>query len=215
MSDARPDAQLRDRFISGMSRTASTVNIVTTNGPAGRMGVTVSAMSSVSADTPRPTLLVCVHQQSPVAAAIIENGVFCVNILKDDQSYISDSFAGRFRDQLADKFDCATWVDMPSGAPRVVDPLVAFDCKVTSADQIGTHYVFFGEVDEVFIAERGSPLTYARRAYGAATRIEGAASVKSGRAARDRKLTVGCFHTFGPIMLPEIIRHMVDTVNLF
>jgi len=206
-----PDATIRERFIGGMSRAASTVNIVTTDGVAGRMGVTVSAMSSVSADAPRPTLLVCVHHQSPVADAIIANGVFCVNILKDDQSYISDAFAGRFRDQLADKFDCTNWETMPSGAPRVVDPLVAFDCKVLSADRIGTHHVFFGEVDDVFIADRGSPLIYARRAYGAATRIEAAASVKSGMAAVDSKLTVACFHTIGPIMLPDIIRRMVGS----
>ena len=43
---------LRDRFIAGMARAATTVNVVTTDGPAGRAGVTVSAMSSVSADAP-------------------------------------------------------------------------------------------------------------------------------------------------------------------
>ena len=111
------DAALRELFIGGMSHAASTVNVVTTDGAAGRGGVTVSAMSSVSADTPRPTLLVCVHQQSPVAQQIIANGVFCVNILKDDQAYISDAFAGRFKDQLDDKFDCCDWVPMRSGAP--------------------------------------------------------------------------------------------------
>ncbi len=81
----------------------------------GRGGVTVSAMTAVSADTPRPTLLVCVHEQSPVAQQIIDNGVFAVNVLKDDQAYISDAFAGRFKDQLVDKFDCVDWAVMRSG----------------------------------------------------------------------------------------------------
>ena len=40
----------------GMSHAACTVNVVTTDGVAGRHGVTVSAMVSVSADTPQPTL---------------------------------------------------------------------------------------------------------------------------------------------------------------
>ena len=105
--DGVTDQGLRDRFIGGMSHAACTVNIVTTDGAAGRAGVTVSAMSSVSADTPKPTLLVCVHHLSPAADRIIENGVFCVNVLRDDQSFISDSFAGRFRDDLQNKFDCA------------------------------------------------------------------------------------------------------------
>ena len=85
-------------------------------------------MSSVSADTAKPTLLVCVNEASASAAAILENGIFCVNVLRDDQSYISDTFAGRFRDQVSDKFECADWKAMSTGAARVIDPLVAFDC---------------------------------------------------------------------------------------
>ena len=85
----------RDLFIEGMSHAASTVNIVTTDGPAGRAGVTVSAMCSVTADA--PTLLVCVHQKSAACEAILANGVFCVNVLRDDQALISDTFAGRIQ----------------------------------------------------------------------------------------------------------------------
>ena len=46
----RGDQTLRQRFLDGMSQAAATVNVVTTDGPAGRYGVTVSAMSSVSAE---------------------------------------------------------------------------------------------------------------------------------------------------------------------
>ena len=48
------DADLRSRFLEGMSRVASAVTVVTTDGDAGRFGVTVSSMTSVSADTTRP-----------------------------------------------------------------------------------------------------------------------------------------------------------------
>jgi flavin reductase (DIM6/NTAB) family NADH-FMN oxidoreductase RutF len=193
-----------------MSFSASTVNIVTTDGAAGRAGVTVSAMSSVSADAPRPTLLVCVHQMSPVADKIIQNGVFCVNVLRDDQAYISDAFAGRFKDQVPDKFDCADWVVMPSGAPRIVDPLVGFDCRVVSSNLVGTHYVFFGEVSDIFIAESGKPLIYAKRAYGTASRIEGVTTLAAGRENAGKSLSVGCLHTFGPYFMPGLIRRMMD-----
>jgi flavin reductase (DIM6/NTAB) family NADH-FMN oxidoreductase RutF len=203
--DGGPDADLRARFLGGMSLAAATVNIVTTDGPGGRVGVTVSAMSSVSADTEKPTLLVCVHHMSPAAAAILENRVFCVNVLRDDQSYISDTFAGRFSAQVADKFECTQWATQITGAPRVADPLVAFDCRVVSHDRVGTHYVFFGEVEDIFSGERGSPLIYANRAYGATTRIEPAGSISAGAVAADRKLAVACFHTFGPFILPELI----------
>ena len=192
-----------------MSHAACTVNIVTTDGAAGRAGVTVSAMSSVSADTPKPTLLVCVHQLSPTAQKIIDNGVFCVNVLKDDQTFVSDTFAGRYKDVVEDKFECAEWTSMPSGSPRVVDPLVGFDCQLISSNLVGTHHVIFGEVTDIFVAEQGSPLVYANRAYGATSRIERAASIAAGRKGAQSRLSIGCFHTFGPYFLPEIIQRMI------
>ena len=204
------NTELRNRFLGGMSHAACTVNVVTTDGQAGRAGVTVSAMSSVSADTPKPTLLVCVHHLSPAAEKILANGVFCVNVLRDDQSYISDTFAGRFRDQVEDKFECAEWTTQITGAPRVVDPLVSFDCNIVSSDKVGTHYVLFGEVEDIFLAERGSPLIYAKRAYGSASRIDPAASVDFGIARSDRNLSVGCVHTFGPYILPELIARLTS-----
>ena len=54
---------LRERFLSAMGKVAS-VNVVTTDGPAGRSGVTVSEMSSVSADGENPTILVSICRAS-------------------------------------------------------------------------------------------------------------------------------------------------------
>lgn len=203
------DPDLRDRFLGGMSHAACTVNIVTTNGPAGHAGVTVSAMASVSADTPRPTLLVCVHYKSPAAQAIIDNGVFCVNVLRDDQSYISDTFAGRFRDNISDKFACTEWTKQITGAPRVKDPLVAFDCRVLSSERVGTHHVFIGEVEDIFSAGRGSPLIYANRTYGRTSRIDPVTSIEAGMVTAEGSLRIGCFHTFGPFILPEVLSTIV------
>lgn len=199
------DPDLRARFLAGMSHAAATVNVVTTDGPAGRSGVTVSAMSSVSADTPKPTLLVCVNEASPSAGAILENGVFCVNVLRDDQSYISDTFAGRFRAQVPDKFECAKWSTMATGAPRVIDPLVAFDCRVVSSDLVGTHHVFFGEVEDIFVAATGSPLIYARRAYGAASPIETPDSIGAGQARAQNRVVLASFFTISAFVLPPLL----------
>ncbi len=204
-------ADLRDRFISGMSRVAATVNVVTTDGSAGRAGATVSAMSSVSADTHKPSLLVCLHHESGAAKATLENGVFCVNILRDDQSYISDTFAGRFSDQVPDKFDCAAWTTQKTGAPRVIDPLVAFDCVVKSSERVGTHHIFIGEVQDVFEAASGSPLIYAQRDYGRTTRID---PVGAPQASKDAALRIGCFHSFGPFVLPSLMARLSQNSDL-
>jgi flavin reductase len=159
-------ADRRQQFLEAMSRAASTVSVVTTDGPAGRAGVTVSAMTSVSADAAEPTLLVCIHHLSRAAAAILGNGAFCVNVLSHDQAHISDHFAGRAGAPDADRFGCAEWTVQVTGAPRVVDPLVAFDCRLASAERVGTHYVVIGSVADIFIAPAGAPLIYTRRQYG-------------------------------------------------
>lgn len=201
-----PDELLKQQFFEGMSHAACTVNVVTTDGPAGRAGVTVSAMSSVSADTPGPSLLVCVHHLSAAADAILDNSVFCVNVLRDHQSYISDTFAGRTRTADNDKFSCADWVAGRTGAPRVRDPLVAFDCTLMHCERVGTHWVLFGAVEDVHIARRGSPLIYANRAYGTSKPIEPA----PGNTPDDetRTLRAGCFRTFAPYVIPALVSRM-------
>ena len=199
---------LRARFLAGMSNIAATVNVVTTDGPAGRAGATVSAMSSVSADTPKPTLLVCVHRESNSATAILENGVFCVNVLREDQSYLADIFAGRFSDEVEDKFGYTPWQPAVTGSPRVVDPLVAFDCRTVSSDLVGTHHVFFGEVEDVFIAGHGTPLIYSNRSYGAAARIDTPGSLSARRGESDRRLRLACFYTISAFVLPGLFRDL-------
>ncbi len=202
---------LRNRFLQGMSYAACTVNIVTTDGAAGRAWVTVSAMASVSADSDKPTLLVCVHHLSPAAAKIVKNGVLCVNVLRDDQSHISDTFAGRFKEEVSDKFDCANWIPCASGAPRLSDPLVAFDCTLLTSEKVGTHHILLCEVQDLTLAEHGSPLIYARRAYGTAMQIDGVSKLKHALASDGAVLKLGCFHAAAPYILPRLIAQMPRT----
>jgi flavin reductase (DIM6/NTAB) family NADH-FMN oxidoreductase RutF len=198
-----PDRALRQQFLHGMSHAACTVNVVTTDGVAGRHGVTVSAMVSVSADTPQPTLLVCIHHLSPVVLALLENGVFCVNVLRDDQAHISDNFAGRSGAQGAARFECAAWTTQQTGAPRVVDCLVAFDCRVTASERVGSHFVVFGSVQDIFVAGGGAPLIYANRAYGVPRRFHQRRSPRGG--ASSDHLAIGCYQVFAPYIMPALI----------
>ncbi|MBT4890117.1 MAG: flavin reductase [Rhodospirillales bacterium] len=152
----------RQKFIDAMSCVGSSVNVITTDGPAGRGGLTVTAMSSVSADGEAPVLLVCVHHLSRNINTILENGVFCVNVLNETQSNIADRFAGRSEE---DRFSSDSWVPMKTGAPRLENPLVAFDCRISQSQRMETHHVLFGDVEDVFKGGIGLPLIYANRAY--------------------------------------------------
>lgn len=154
----------RDEFIHAMGQAVTGVTIVTTSGGAGRAGVTVSAVSSVTADP--PVLLACIHRNSPACAAVRRNHIFCVNVLKDSQSAVADVFAGRLpRDALESKFDCTLWGTLVTGAPAMREALAVFDCRLQTSQVVGSHEVFFGVVVGTRTSD-GVPLLYARRAYG-------------------------------------------------
>lgn len=157
---------LHGAFLAAMSRVASTVCIVTTAGPGGRKGSTVSAMSSVSADGPRPILLVCLHRNGSLGGDILRNGSFCVNVLAEDQSVLSDIFAGRLGHQQAQRFRYAEWRTMNNGAPGLIGAVVRFGCRVTSRESVGTHHVIFGAVEEIDLPDANVPLIYSCRSYG-------------------------------------------------
>jgi flavin reductase len=152
----------RAAFVSAMSGAVTSVNVVTTDGPGGMFGVTVSAMASVSADP--PMLLVCVNQRSPACAAIRENGVFCVNLLAVNQHDISDVFAGHPREGDAFDFGCAEWQATTTGAVRLPDAASTFDCVLHSSQDAGTHTIFVGRVVDVTATEN-APLAHCRRSY--------------------------------------------------
>ncbi|WP_299651002.1 flavin reductase family protein [uncultured Jannaschia sp.] len=158
------DDRLRADFIHAMSRAAATVSVVTTDGPGGRAGVTVSAMTSVSADGDAPTMLVCINKGASAATPILTNGCFAVNVLGAGQQRVADVFAGRIETPGGDKFASVDWAVAATGAP-ILNGLAGFDCDVQSADLVGTHHVIIGAVRAVRVAEEGSPLIYGMRSY--------------------------------------------------
>ena len=124
-------------FLTAMSGAVTQVSVVTTNGTAGRFGVTVSAFTSVSADP--PLVLVCINRRSPVVKAIEDNGCFCVNLLDDRQSTVADCFSGRSDPLTAYDFSCANWRLEATGSPCLDQANANFDCTIENAYDAGTH----------------------------------------------------------------------------
>lgn len=156
---------INDAFLQAMSRAANTVCVVTTDGPAGKFGVTVSAMTSVSIDDAGPSLLVCVHQLSPACDAIRQNGVFNINLLGADQASVSDCFAGRTGAKGVDKFACADWSIGETGVPVLVGAQASFECHLIEDTPVGSHCIFVGRVVQASSATTGAPLVYHDRTY--------------------------------------------------
>ena len=150
-------------FREALSCTAATVSVVTTDGPDGRAGLTVSSMCSVSDDP--PSVLVCVNQASGVCDLIRNNGVICINVLRVGHSSIADGFSGRVADSSRDPFDYADWDTLVTGAPAMLQALVSLDCRIKQELRYGTHYVFVAEVEGLSLNTPGKPLVYNARTY--------------------------------------------------
>jgi flavin reductase len=163
--DCSPNPHLRETFIDAMSRVASAVHVVTTDGSEGRAGVTVTAMSSVSADGPAPELLICLHKDGATCAKVLRNQTFCVNLLRNTQSDLADLYAGRASSELQRMRSAKDWVPMGQGLFRLPNPLAAFGCRIRHAELVGTHYVIFGAVEEVYVSNPDTALIYANRGY--------------------------------------------------
>ncbi len=144
-------------FRNAMARVCAPVNVVTTNGPAGRGGFTATAMCSVT-DQP-PTLLVCMNANSAQSAMFIENRRFCINVLTQEHRDLASLFAGGEKSMEA-RYAAADWVDLKSGNKALADAIVSCDCRLVDARLVGTHNIFIGEVDEIRSRRDGHALLY-------------------------------------------------------
>jgi flavin reductase len=143
----------RDRFLEAMSRAVCAVSLVTTDGWAGPAGATVSAMASLSADGPRPSLLVCMHQCASATRAVQDNGVFCLNFLRTEHMQLCDLFAERAADLPLETFTATEWTTRKTGSPVLKSALVAFDCRVEIAMRYSTHWILVGGVVELVVPD--------------------------------------------------------------
>jgi flavin reductase len=158
---AIPSADYRN----AMARLGAAVNIVTTDGPAGLHGLTVSSVCSISDDP--STLLVCINRANRGYEAVRENGVLCVNVLGPCHEDLSARFA-RSASDIDERFgDREAWTTMPTGSLGLRDATVSLDCVVARLLNVGTHGMFICEVTDVRFGPSCEGLVYFdRRFYG-------------------------------------------------
>ena len=160
----------KQAYREAMARLGAAVNVVTSDGAGGRCGFTASAVCSVT-DSP-PTLLVCVNRTNDSYPPLKVNGVLCVNTLAGGQEDLSAIFAGLTEDDASARFNTGVWHRLETGAPVLTDATVAFDCRITESVEIGTHTVFFAEVDAIQVGSSREALIYFGRVYHRLTHQE-------------------------------------------
>lgn len=153
----------RAAFVAAMRDVAATVTIVTTDGPAGRHGATVSAFCSVSADP--PTVLVCLNSTNQISARVRANGRFAVNILRasPQAADLARTFAGARDHEQPDRFCHAPVSGRADEGPSLAGATVLF-CRLVAVQVQATHAVCFGQVLRIAPGTEGAaPLIYHNR----------------------------------------------------
>ncbi len=149
-------------FREAMARLGAAVHIITTGGPAGRTGLTATAVCSVS-DMPA-TLLVCINRRAQSIGILTENRVLCVNTLHAGQESIANYFAKSTADK-ASAFDSPDWTTLSTGSPVLESAVVALDCRIVEWRAVATHIVIYAAVEGVHNGPPGPALVYHDRAY--------------------------------------------------
>ncbi len=150
-------------YRNAISRFLTGVTIVTTVADDKPSGLTATAIASVTLEP--PTLLACLNRHSSTCQAIIQAGRFTVNVLANDQTDLAKLFASRETDKFHRLAELGQGLEISDfGTPHLMGALTSIDCTVSATTDIGTHRIFFGEVQQVRCAE-GSPLGYFRGAF--------------------------------------------------
>ena len=149
-----------DLYRKVLGRYPTGVTIVTATGEEGPIGMVIGSFVSVSLEPPLVGFLPAkVSQTWPLIEA---TGMFCVNVLADDQQGLVDSFVRK---------DDDPWASVPfqlaaSGSPIMEGAVAVIDCSIDRVVDAGDHWFVTGEVAGVEYSEEGSPLVFLGGAYG-------------------------------------------------
>ena len=150
-----------DTFKRSLGSWPSGVTSVTSQHGAERLGMTVSAFTSVRLVP--PLILVCADKASNTNKLIHASRSFTVNVLGSEQTALSNLFADKKREAIRfDGLDCKTGA---TGCPRLPGALASLDCTVRDVVDAGDHIVYVGTVEDAVIDAEQEPLVYWRGGY--------------------------------------------------
>lgn len=150
------------QFRDAMRRVAATVNIVTVYVDGTPMGMTATAVSSISFNP--PSLLMCVNQSASMHDSLALATHFCVNVLHQDHLELSRTFSNsKLRDiRFADE----KWARDDDGSPYLPDAQASFRCERSQLIAFGTHTICVGTIVKVRMREDINPLIYLDGTFG-------------------------------------------------
>jgi flavin reductase (NADH) len=164
MSDiSSPQNDARAEFRQAMAHLCAAVNVITTDGPSGRCGITASAVCSVT-DAP-PTLLVCLNRTSAMHSIFELNGRLCVNVLPGEHEELARHFAGMTPLTMEQRFHLPGWESGELGVPVLSNALVSIEGEIAEMKEVGSHSVIFVRATKIRVRHDGDGLVYYSRGF--------------------------------------------------
>ncbi len=161
-------------FRTVMGQFATGVTVVTAIDDGRPQGITVNALTSVSLDP--ATIVVALDRKRFIVPTIDAARRYAVNILAEDQQWLSDCFAGAAVTPDRDAFCGAAWRPGETGVPLLDGAIASLECEVIDRFEVGDHYLYVGRVGSLELDEpTAPPLLYHRRRY---LRIERATTAR-------------------------------------
>ncbi len=157
------DEQLVEQFRRAMRRVAATVNVISVNVHGRPLGITATAVSSLSMEP--PSLLACINRAATMHGSIADVSHFGVNVLHAEQADLAQMFADSSRRAL--RFTAGWHLDCER-PPRLAEAQAALLCRRIDHHQFGTHSIFIGVVEEAVVREEVDPLLYLNGQFGKA-----------------------------------------------
>lgn len=137
---------------------ATGVTVVTTQGPAGPVGITANSFSSLSLEP--PLVLWCPARQSSRFAAFAAARHYTIHVLAAEQIALCQHFA-----RSGSSFEGIGATLSPEGQPVLPGTLARFDCAAHALHEGGDHAILVGEVLRAETRE-GAPLLFWGGRYG-------------------------------------------------
>jgi flavin reductase (NADH) len=150
-------------FRNAMAHLPAAVCIITTDGDAGRCGLTASAVCSVT-DSP-PTVLVCINRNSAMHDVFKQNRHLCINVLSAGHRQLAMHFSGATKLPMEQRFTMDDWSSGVASQPVLRDALVKLQGQIMDCKEVGSHSVMFVQLDSIDVAEQGDSLIYFNRLF--------------------------------------------------
>ncbi len=136
------------------------VTVVTAIHEGAPVGLAIGSFASLSLQP--PLVMFGAGTSSSTWPKIREAGVFCINVLAEDQEDVCRVFASR----AADKFAEIGWKRSANGSPLIMGALASIDCRVDQVIDEGDHELVIGAVTDLEVHHEGGPLLFYRGGYG-------------------------------------------------